>query len=147
MALVQWRPRGSLDIRDEINRLFGGFLSDFPWRGDELEGAWFPKVDISETKNDLVVTADLPGLKLDDVSIHIENNVLTLKGEKKKEEEKEGTNYYRVERSSGKFTRSFALPNTVDANKVKATFKDGVLTVTLAKTEAAKGKRIPIEAG
>jgi len=96
MALVQWRPRGSLDIRDEINRLFGGFLSDFPWRGDELEGAWFPKVDISETKNDLVVTADLPGLKLDDVSIHIENNVLTLKGEKKKEEEKEGTNYYRV---------------------------------------------------
>ena len=147
MALVQWRPRGSLDIRDEINRLFGGFLSDFPWRGDELEGAWFPKVDISETKNDLVVTADLPGLKLDDVSIHIENNVLTLKGEKKKEEEKEGTNYYRVERWSGKFTRSFALPDTVDANKVKATFKDGVLTVTLAKTEAAKGKRIPIEAG
>ena len=147
MALVQWRPRGSLDIRDEINRLFGGFLPDFPWRGDELEGAWFPKVDISETKNDLVVTADLPGLKLDDVSIHIENDVLTLKGERKKEEEKEGTNYYRVERWSGKFTRSFALPDTVDANKVKATFKDGVLTVTLAKTEAAKGKRIPIEAG
>ena len=146
MALVQWRPRGSLDVRDEINRVFGSFLPDFPWRGDELEGAWVPTVDISETKGDLIVVADLPGLKRDDVSIHIENNVLTLKGEKKREEEKEGTNYYRVERCSGKFTRSFALPNTVDANKVKATFKDGVLTVTLAKTEVAKGKQIPIEA-
>ena len=144
MALVQWRPRGSLDVRDEINRVFGSFLPDFPWRGDDLEGAWVPKVDISETNGDLIVAADLPGLNRDDVSIRIENNVLTLKGEKKKEEEREGTNYYRVERCCGNFTRSFALPNTVDANKVKATFKDGVLTVTLPKTEEAKGKEIPI---
>ncbi|MCK5379986.1 MAG: Hsp20/alpha crystallin family protein, partial [Candidatus Latescibacteria bacterium] len=108
------------------------------------EGAWVPKVDISETNGDLVVAADLPGLNRDDVSIRIEDNVLTLKGEKKKEEEREGTNFYRVERCGGNFTRSFALPNTVDANKVKATFKDGVLTVTLPKTEEAKGKEIPI---
>jgi len=145
MALIKWRPRGSLfDVRDEVNRLFDSFLPDFPWRGDVLEGAWVPKVDISETNGDLVVAADLPGLNREDVSIRIENNVLTLKGEKKREEEKEGTNYYRVERCCGSFTRSFALPSTVDTNKVKAGFKDGVLTITLPKTEEAKGKEIPI---
>ena len=148
MALVKWRPREStlFDVRDEINRMFGSFLPDFPWRGDAWEGAWVPKVDISETKGELVVAAELPGMKRDDVSIRIENNVLTLKGEKQREEEKEGTNYYRVERCCGSFTRSFALPSTVDANKVKAGFKDGVLTITLPKTEEAKGKEIPIEA-
>jgi len=146
MALIKWRPRGSLfDVRDEVNRLFDGFLPDFPWRGDVAEGSWSPRVDISETNGELVVVAELPGLNRDDVAVRIENNVLTLKGEKKREDEKEGTNYYRIERCCGSFTRSFALPNTVDANKVKAAFRDGVLTITLPKTEEAKGKEIPIE--
>ena len=146
MALARWRPRGSLfDVRNEADRLFDTLLPDAPWRGDVPGGSWAPSVDISEANGELVVAAELPGLNRDDVSIRIENNVLTLKGEKNKEEEKEGTNYYRVERRCGNFTRSFALPNTVDANKVKAAFKDGVLTITLPKTEEAKGKEIPIE--
>ena len=146
MALVRWKPRESLfDVRDEFDRLFDRFLPDFPWRGDVLEGAWAPRVDIAETNGELKVVAELPGMKRNDVSVRIENNVLTLKGEKKQEEEKKGTNYYRIERRYGTFTRSFALPNTVDTNKVKAAFKDGVLTITLPKTEEAKGKEVSIE--
>ena len=146
MALVKWRPRGSLfDVRGEVNRLFDSFLPDFPWRGDVLEGSWIPKVDISETNGELAVAAELPGLNRDDVSIRIENNVLTLKGEKKQEEENKATNYHRIERNYGAFSRSFSLPSTVDASKVRAAFRDGVLTITLPKTEEAKGKEIPIE--
>jgi len=104
-----------------------------------------PRVDIAETNGELVVAAELPGLTRDDVSIRIENNVLTLKGEKKQEEEEKATNYHRIERSYGAFSRSFSLPSTVDASKVRAGFKDGVLTITLPKTEEAKGKEIPIE--
>ena len=146
MALVKWRPRGSLfDVRDEVNRLFDGFLPDFPWRGETEAGSWVPRVDIAETNGELVVAAELPGLTRDDVSIRIENNVLTLKGEKKQEEEEKATNYHRIERSYGAFSRSFSLPSTVDASKVRAAFRDGVLTITLPKTEEAKGKEIPIE--
>ena len=146
MALVRWRPRGSLfDVRNEIDRLFDNFPPDAPWRSDLAGGSWAPRVDISEANGELKVAAELPGLTRDEVSIRIENNVLTLKGEKKQEEEKEGTNYHRVERCCGSFARSFALPNTVDVNKVKAGFEDGVLTITLPKTEEAKGKEISIE--
>lgn len=147
MALVKWRPReGNLfDIRNEINRLFDSFFPDFPWGGEAEAGSWAPRVDIAETNGELVVAAELPGMARDDVSIRIENNVLTLKGEKKHEEEKKGTNYHRIERSYGTFSRSFSLPSTVDTSKVKAAFKDGVLTITLPKTEEAKGKEIPIE--
>ncbi|MFH1008703.1 MAG: Hsp20/alpha crystallin family protein [Candidatus Latescibacterota bacterium] len=144
MSLVKWSPRGNLDVRDEINRLFGNFLPDFSWGGEAMEGSWVPKVDISETNGDLEVAAELPGLRRDDLSIRIENNVLTLKGKKQREEKKEGANYYRVERCCGDFTRSFALPSAVDTGKTKATFKDGVLTIVLPKTEEAKGKEIPI---
>ena len=147
MALVKWRPRESslFDIRNEISRMFDSFFLDFPWRSEAEAGSWAPRVDIAETNGELVVAAELPGLTRSDVSIRIENNVLTLKGEKKQEEEKKGTNYHRIERSYGAFNRSFSLPSTVDTNKVKAAFKDGVLTITLPKTEEAKGKEIPIE--
>ena len=146
MALVRWKPRESLfDVRDEIDRLCDSFLPGLPWRSEAAEGSWSPRVDISEPNGKLVVTAELPGLNRDEVLVRIENNVLTLKGEKKQEEEKQGTNYYRIERRYGTFTRSFALPNTVDTNKVKAAFKDGVLTVTLPKTDVAKGKEVSIE--
>ncbi|MGB9594877.1 MAG: Hsp20/alpha crystallin family protein [Candidatus Poribacteria bacterium] len=146
MSIMKWRPsREIAAIRDEMDRLFDEFFNFVPGRRRELlEGEWLPSIDVAETDDDVVVTAELPGVKQDDVSISVLNDVLTLKGEKKEEKEIKKENYHRIERSYGSFQRSINLPTGVQADKAKATYKDGVLTVTIPKAESAKPKSIKI---
>jgi HSP20 family protein len=108
------------------------------------DGAWLPAVDLSQTPERFVVRVDLPGLKREDIDVTVENNTLTLRGERKFEQHEETESYNRIERVYGAFTRSFQLPNNVDSGKVKATFEDGVLTIDIPKTEEAKSKRVEI---
>jgi len=147
MSITKYDPFRELrSLQDEMNRLF---LSNFT-RGDDRElarGAWTPSVDIFENKDNLVIEAELPGMKPSDVNVSIENNVLTLHGERRFEKKDEGDNFHRVERSYGSFTRSFTLPPTVSSENVNAEFENGVLKLTLAKREEAKPRRIEIKVG
>jgi len=142
-ALAPWR--GMETLRQEMERVFDRF---FEPRWDEFEavGAWAPKLDFSETKDAFVVKAEVPGVEQKDISVSIQDQMLTIKGEKHKEKEEKDEKYHRVERSWGAFARTIALPAGVDTEKVNATFKDGVLTVKLPKTPAAKGTTIPVKA-
>ena len=106
---------------------------------------WSPSVDIHETENELVLKADLPDVKLEDIEVRVENDTLTLKGERKFQKDESVKGYHRIERSYGSFVRSFTVPATVDAEKVAAELKNGVLTVTLPKKEAAKPRQVKIE--
>jgi HSP20 family protein len=106
---------------------------------------WSPAVDIVESENELVLKADLPAVNPEAVEIQIENGTLTLQGERKFEQEKNGRGYHRIERSYGSFKRAFSLPETVDADQVKADYKAGVLTVTLPKKEVAKPKSVKVQ--
>lgn len=106
---------------------------------------WMPPVDIRETAESLLVQAELPGLRKEDIDITLENNVLTLSGERRFEKDTKEKDYHRVERSYGSFARSFSLPSTVQADKVDATFKDGVLTIHIAKAEAARPRKISVK--
>jgi len=108
--------------------------------------AWAPAVDIFEKDHNLIIRAELPGVKKDEIDIAIEDGVLTLHGERKRESEVEESNVYRLERVYGAFTRSFSLPTTVDPSKVQAVYRDGVLEVTVPKLEAAKPKKVQIQA-
>jgi len=133
------------NIREEMNRLFDDFFSGWPERKKGLlEGEWTPSVNVAETDENIVVTAELPGIKQDEVEITIVNDVLTLKGEKKEEKEIKRENYHRIERSYGSFQRSISLPTGVQADKAKANYKDGVLSITIPKVEEAKPKSIKI---
>lgn len=146
MAVMRWRPVGGLlGIRDEVNRLFSEFLSTTPGTKDLLEGAWSPSVDVSETEKEIVVSAELAGINQEDVKVDVQNNVLTLSGEKKQEKEFKDESYHRVERSYGAFRRSVTLPAQVDVAKTKATYKNGVLKVTLPKSETAQPRQITVE--
>jgi HSP20 family protein len=147
MNIVRYDPfRDLRGLQDEMNRLFS---STFTRGGDDemMRGAWNPSVDIFENKNEIVLEAELPGMKPEDVEISIENNVLTIRGERKFEKKDEGDNFHRVERSYGSFTRSFTLPPTVSSENCNALFENGVLRLTLAKREEAKPRRIEIKAG
>jgi HSP20 family protein len=145
MAIVRWRPfRDSVSIQDEVSRLFEDFFDRRPARTEWTDGVWSPSVDLSEDKDNVIVKAEMPGMKKDDVKISVQDNVLTLRGEKKQEKEEKGANYHRVERSHGSFCRSFQLPTPVKTDKIKATYKDGVLNVSLPKTEEVKPKEIEI---
>ena len=145
MNVVKYDPfRDLRGLQDEMNRLFSGTFS----RGSQdevLRGAWSPSVDIFENKNEIVLEAELPGMTADDVNISIENNVLTLHGERRFEKKDESDNFHRVERSYGSFTRSFTLPPTVSSENANAEFQNGVLRLTLAKREEAKPRRIEIK--
>ena len=147
MSIIKYDPFRELrSLQDEMNRLFLSNLS----RGEDREimrGAWAPNVDIFENKDHLVIEAELPGMKPEDVNVSIENNVLTLHGERKFEKKDEGDNFHRVERAYGSFTRSFTLPPTVSSENVNAVFDNGVLKLTLAKREEAKPRRIEIKIG
>ena len=142
-ALAPWR--GMETLRHEMDRLFDRF---FELRWDEFEavGEWAPKLDFSETKDAYLVKAEVPGVEQKDISVQIQNQVLTLKGEKHKEKEEKDEKYHRVERSWGAFTRTLALPMGVETEKVSATFKDGLLTIKLPKAPGAKGMTIPVKA-
>lgn len=144
MSIIKYDPFRELrSLQDEMNRLF---MTNYS-RGSEegfASGAWSPKVDIFENKENLVIEAELPGMKREDVDVSIENNVLTLHGERKFEKKDDGDNYHRVERSYGSFTRSFTLPQTVTADGATADFKNGILRVQLLKREETKARKIEI---
>lgn len=148
MALVRWDPWTTLPtLQDRINRLFE---DTFPTRqtGAEEEMSlmdWRPTVDTYEEGDNIVIKAELPGVKKEDVSIDVKNNVLTLKGERKHEDNVEDENYYRRECAYGKFQRAFTLPDSVDPDKIEASYKDGILKVTVPKTEESKAKKIEIK--
>ncbi|HWP41686.1 MAG TPA: Hsp20/alpha crystallin family protein [Blastocatellia bacterium] len=122
-------------LQQRINRLFEETFGPMAFPGQESLSiaAWSPRCDIFESDNEIVIKAELPGVKKEDVKVNIENNMLTIQGERKFEEETKQENYHRIERSYGQFMRSFMLPAYVDAGKVSAEFKDGLLRVTLPK--------------
>ena len=145
MSIVRYDPfRDLRTLQEEVNRLFSTNLTRA--FGDEgiARGAWAPSVDIYENKDQIVLEAELPGMKQDDFDLSIENNVITLRGERKFEKTDEGDNYHRVERSYGSFTRSFTLPQTVSAEGATAEYNNGVLRVTLPKREETKARRIQV---
>jgi HSP20 family protein len=144
MALIRWDPYRELSsFADRFNRTFGSMQARE--RDEEVGlGAWMPPVDIAEDKEKITLTAELPGFKENEVQIQMEGNLLTLRGDRKFEEEKNGRNYHRVERSYGQFIRSFTLPNNVDRENIRARFNSGLLEVEMPKREDAKPKQIKI---
>ena len=144
MNMIKYDPFRELrSLQDEMTRLFIGAVPS--GSGEQMaRGAWNPSVDIFEDKDRLVLEADLPGLNREDFEISVENNVITLKGERKFEKKVEGDNYHRVERSYGSFTRSFTLPLTVTAEGATADFENGILRVSLPKREETKARKIEI---
>ncbi len=145
MAIVRWEPfRGLLTTQDRFNRLFNQTLSQVFGEEDSRLGTWAPAVDIFETDQNVVLKAELPGVDPKDVEVRVENNTLFLKGQRKFENEVKEENYHRIERSYGSFTRTFALPRTINAGNVSAEYKNGVLTLMMPKREEAKPKTIKI---
>jgi HSP20 family protein len=146
MAIMRWRPWGDLvSIQDEVNRLFDDSFGRYPARWVESGMRWSPAVDISENKDKIYVDVEIPGMKKEDIKVSLENGVLSLKGEKKQEREIKEENCHRVERQYGSFVRSFELPMPVQADNIKASYRNGVLHVELPKAEEVKPKEIPIE--
>ena len=145
MNIVRYDPFRELrSLQDEMTRLFTGVAPASSGSEDMPYGAWSPRVDIFENKDNLVLEAELPGMSRDDFELSFENNALTLKGERKFEKKTDGENYHRLERSYGAFTRSFTLPQTVTAEGAKAEFNNGVLHVSLPKREDTKARKIEI---
>jgi HSP20 family protein len=146
MAIVRFEPYcGTSSAQNQFDRFLREAFSPAFGAGEASTRTWAPPVDIYENGDNLVLKAELPGINPDDVEIRVEDNTLYLKGERKFEKEVKEQNYHRVERSYGTFTRTFSLPNSVDADKVAANYKDGVLTLTMPKKEEAKPKTIKIE--
>ena len=139
--LTPWRPFEFDRIRKEMDRVWDSFLEGRPMR---RAGEWLPSIDVSETKSDLVIKAELPGMDSKDIDISLSNGFLTIKGEKNQEKEEKDENYHLIERSYGSFTRSVQLPREVQSDKITASFKNGVLRVTLPKSEEAKKKEIKV---
>jgi HSP20 family protein len=145
MALIKMNPLFA-DLAAATNRWYRLAGHDDVWEPEGLAttGNWIPAVDILEGDRDVVIRAELPGLEPKDVTIAVENNILTLKGERRTEAETKKENYHRMERSFGAFRRSFALPATLDSDRVTAEFKNGLLTVTLPKKETVKPRTIEV---
>src|SRR4030067_3400403 len=145
MALTRWNPfRGLVNVPQEVGRLFDDFFGHFPVELNGRTGTWSPAVDVSEDGENLYFTVEVPGMSKEEVKITLQDNILTIRGEKKQETEKKDANYYRVERSYGSFTRSFSLPTGVVPDKIKAQYQDGLLKISLPKAEQVKPKEIPI---
>jgi HSP20 family protein len=142
-TITRWEPfRGVNTLQDQFNRLFNDV---FDRKGEESSlTAWAPAVDIYETEHELVVKADLPEVDPKDLDIRVENNILTIRGERKFEKKVNEDNYLRVERAYGSFARSFTLANTVNSDAIKADYQNGVLTLTIPKREEAKPKQIKV---
>ena len=135
-----WEPfRELVSMRDDMDRLFGTFFGS---NVDNFEKYWKPAIDIEENNGNLIVTAEIPGMTKEDIKVSVHNDVLTISGERKRENEKKEKMFHRIERCYGKFNRSFALPKTVNEEKIEAVFKDGILTLTIPKTEVKKSKDI-----
>jgi HSP20 family protein len=142
-TLARWEPfSGVTTLQDQVNRLFNDV---FERTGEDSSlSAWAPAVDIYETEHELVVKGDLPDVDPKDLDIRVENNLLTIRGERKFEKKVNEENYLRVERSFGTFARSFTLANTVTPDAIKAEYQNGVLTLTIPKREEAKPKQIKV---
>jgi len=142
MRLVRWTPfRDLMNIHEETGKMLDNF---FERRGDGGEVEWAPAMDVSELDGEIMVKAEIPGMNKEDIKVSVKDDMLTISGEKKREEREEGENWHRVERTYGSFRRVLTLPS-VDSDKVEATYKDGVLEVRLPKHESAKPKEIPIK--
>jgi HSP20 family protein len=144
-TLDRWEPFRDSSPDTQLNRLFNDFFGRASQ--DQNLTTWAPAVDIYEGEHELVVKADLPDVKPEDLDIRIENNILTIRGERKFEAKTEQKNYLRVERAYGSFARSFSLANTVNTEAIKADYKDGVLTLSVPKREEAKPKQIKVNVG
>ena len=133
MAIVRWDPiKDLISIQERVNKIFEDTFED---KNTSNRGEWTPPVDIYETQDELVIIAEIPGMNEEDVDLQISDNVLSLKGVKKLPVDKEKDNFHRLERPYGKFNRSFALPNTLDINSIKASLKDGLLKITFKKKQ------------
>ena len=153
MSLVRWNPARELatwpselfGLQREMNRMFDHVFR-YDTRDDDTGfSAWTPAVDIAEHDDEYLVKVELPGVNKDDVKITLENNILTIRGEKKQEKETKKENYHRIERSYGSFQRSFTLPTSVKSDKIDAAYKDGILQIALPKAEEAKPKQIEVK--
>ena len=144
MTLVRYDPLQELVAMN--NRLNRTLNDPYTARTEDAFGAWAPPVDIFEKQDHLVIRAEIPGVRMEDMDVRIDNGVLTLRGERKQDTEVGEENAYRLERVYGMFTRSFSLPTTVDAGKVTATYKDGILEVSVPKVESARPKQVEIKA-
>lgn len=141
--LNRWGPfRDMLNLRADMDRFFKSFFSSYP---EEREGFWAPVVDIEEDKDAFIVKAEVPGIRKEDIKVTVRDNMLSIIGERKHEEETKEKTYHRIERAYGRFSRTISLPAAVDASKIKAAYKDGILTITLSKPESAKQKQIDVE--
>ncbi len=142
--ILPWGARRELEtLRREMDRLWEGFFGER--RGLESAEVWAPALDLSETKDKLIVKAELPGVDPKDVDVSLTGNVLTIKGEKKEEKEEKEENYHMIERRYGSFVRSIRLPVEVEEDKIEASYKKGVLKIVLPKSEKAKPKGIKIK--
>ena len=143
-TLATWPRFGRLtDLRDEIDRLFDGTLAEFA-QGSNLLSGWTPSFDVFEDKDNFTVVAELPGMKKENIEVSLHDGSLSVSGERKSESKRDDTEVYRTERFFGRFQRTISLPTAVAADKIKAQYKDGILTVTLPKTEEAKPKQIDV---
>lgn len=143
MAIVRWDPiKDLMSMHDRMNKIFDETLSK---TAQGSYGDWLPPVDIFETEDEVVLIAEIPGVKEEELDIQMSEGVLTLKGEKKYPMDGENDNYYRLERSYGKFNRSFTIPSTVDVNSVKASLKEGLLRITLKKRSEVQPKVIKVQ--
>lgn len=144
--ITQWDPFRELeDVHRRLSSFFDGASSKRNRQESMSAADWAPSVDIIEDDRAYVIKAELPEVKKEDVHVRVENGVLTLRGERKLEKEEKNRKYHRLERSYGSFVRSFVLPDDIDAEKVGAVFKDGVLTVTVAKSERSKPRQIEVK--
>ena len=145
-TIMRWNPYRELeDIQNRLTRAFGG---ETPWRPRDEEmlfADWAPALDIQETEKEYAVKVDLPEVKKEDIKVELLDGALTIQGERKQEKEEKGKKYHRVERQYGQFVRRFTLPGEVDAAKIQAQFKDGVLTVTMPKTAASTPKPVEVK--
>jgi HSP20 family protein len=146
LSTTRWNPQTAYLARDPFFRLVDSFLGNGMTTGNEdvSNRSWMPPVDIQETTDSYRLYAELPGLTKENIEITLENNVLRLSGERKFEKDAQKDNYHRIERTYGAFSRSFTLPNQVNAEGVQAQFENGVLTITVPKAEQAKPRRISI---
>jgi HSP20 family protein len=145
MAIVKWDPfRDLVTLRERMNRLFEDMATTRGEERDIVASSWTPSVDIYETENEVVLTAEVPGIEEKDIEIKVEDNTLTIKGERKFEKETHEENYHRIERSYGSFFRSFGLPNYVDQDRIEAQHENGVLKIRMPKRAELKPRQVKI---
>jgi len=141
--IARWEPfRDLVSMRDDFDRLFESFFGRMPVIREDF---WTPSVDIVESNGNIEVKAEIPGMKKEDIKVTVRDNVLSIVGERKQEKETKEKTFHRVESYYGKFSRNIQLPSEVEADNIKATYKDGILNITLPKPESAKPKKIEVE--